>query len=70
VTSVTERARVRAYYETACAECGGPCWGRGVPGRRCKECVHLNAKRITLPDGTTRRTDAKHAGLRYQWGCP
>lgn len=45
VSSAAERARVRAYYETACSECGGPCWGRGVPGRRCKECVRLNAER-------------------------
>ena len=70
MSTAAERARVRAYYETPCVLCGGPCWGRGVPGRRCVHCVRLHAKRITLPDGTTMRTDAKRQGLRYQWGCP
>ena len=74
VSSAAERARVRAHYETPCASCGGPCWGRGVPGRRCKVCVRLNAKRVTVAivggKRRTKRTDAAREGLRYQWGAP
>lgn len=57
----SESLRVRAAYESPCAECGGPCWGRYAPGRRCQECVRLNAE--------TRRP-LQPRGLEYQWGCP
>ena len=39
-----ESLRVRAAYESACVVCGGPCWGRYSPGRRCSECVRREAK--------------------------
>ena len=54
-----ESVRVRAAYESSCVVCGGPCWGRYSPGRRCRECVHVAANRPLQPQG-----------LRYQWGCP
>ncbi len=50
---------VRAFYETACVECGSPCWGRGRPGARCMECVKLARERPLQP-----------RGLHYEWGCP
>lgn len=49
--------RSRAAYESACATCGGPCWGRYVPGRRCQECVRRDAKT---------RHRAQPRGLVYQ----
>lgn len=55
------RRYVRAQSESACAECGGPCWGRWTPGRRCQECVRL---------GATSRRPLQPRGLTYQWGCP
>lgn len=60
-----ESLRVRAAYESSCAECGGPTWGT-----RCRECIRRNAKRITLPDGRRVRVRAQPEGLHYQWGCP
>lgn len=56
-----ESLRVRAAYESSCTECGGPCWGRYAPGRRCQECVRRGAEagRPLQP-----------RGLHYQWGCP
>lgn len=55
-----ESLRVRAAYESACPTCGGPCWGRYAPGRRCKECVRREKKHRTI----------QPEGLAYQWGCP
>lgn len=58
--TIGETRRVRAAYESACSTCGGPCWGRYSPGRRCQECVRLGRKKRSV----------QPTGLRYQWGCP
>lgn len=73
----SERARVRAYYEVACIECGGPAWKsrrrtgeRDHTGRRAKTgpynehvlCRECRHRKVDRP--------VQPHGLRYQWGCP
>lgn len=59
--SRTEALRNRAYYEKACADCGGPTWGV-----RCFDCWRLDrSNRAVKP-----RRSIQPKGLRYEWGCP